>query len=93
MRRIDLSLAITAFALMFGLAVFGERLAPYEPFMWSSIWIARVHVLPHAWPVVIEALSSDLRSRHAERSRKSQNLATGSALEPCLARLPQRHRD
>jgi peptide/nickel transport system permease protein len=34
MRRIDLSLvmAIAAFALLFGLAVFGERLAPYEPF-------------------------------------------------------------
>ncbi|HYU82102.1 MAG TPA: ABC transporter permease subunit [Candidatus Polarisedimenticolia bacterium] len=34
MRRIDLSLvmAIMAFALLFGLAAFGERLAPYEPF-------------------------------------------------------------
>src|SRR5947207_995077 len=34
MRRIDLSLAVAlaAFALLFGLAVFGERIAPYEPF-------------------------------------------------------------
>ena len=24
-------------------------------------WIARVHVLPHAWPVVVEALGSGLR--------------------------------
>ena len=33
MRRIDLSLAVAlaAFALLFGLAVFGERIAPYEP--------------------------------------------------------------
>ena len=34
MRRVDLSLvmAIAAFSLLFGLALFGERIAPYDPF-------------------------------------------------------------